>query len=213
MQQKHRQKRVLRGSLSAAFATFAALCSHAIAGGAWSFSILAMLIPLVLSTPVCIALSSHKFSLPRLDAVVLTSQFVFHTLFEALAKAHGPVMHHHHAFHPSHSHQIQVHVPTRVAESHHLSISMWLAHFIVVVVTVAVIYKYELLISALITLTHLVIRRFLKYLRLPLVPITCRAMTRDKYPIPLLRFSQVTLTPRSQWDLPSAVSSSLAPAS
>lgn len=69
-----------RGLVAATFSTFVALFSHVIAGGAMP-GVLGVVVPLVLSTTVCVLLAGRRLSLVRLSISVTISQFLFHTLF------------------------------------------------------------------------------------------------------------------------------------
>nr|WP_281063461.1 hypothetical protein [Brevibacterium permense] len=82
-----RHRRALRGTLAAAFATFVALTSHILGGGAFP-SAMGVVVPLALSILVCVLLSGRRLSLPRLTFSVGISQTLFHLLF-SLFTPHG----------------------------------------------------------------------------------------------------------------------------
>lgn len=75
-----RHRRALRGTLAAAAATFVALTSHILGGGAFP-SATGIIVPLTLSTLVCVLVSGRRLSLPRLTISVGISQTLFHLLF------------------------------------------------------------------------------------------------------------------------------------
>ncbi|MCU4298632.1 hypothetical protein D3I60_16390 [Brevibacterium permense] len=75
-----RHRRALRGTLAAAFATFVALTSHILGGGSFPTA-MGIIVPLALSTLVCVLLAGRRLSLPRLTVSVGISQTLFHLLF------------------------------------------------------------------------------------------------------------------------------------
>ncbi|WP_152345982.1 hypothetical protein [Brevibacterium sp. CFH 10365] len=75
-----RHRRALRGSLAAAAATFVALTSHILGGGALPTA-MGVIVPLALSSLVCVLLAGRRLSLPRLTISVGVSQALFHLLF------------------------------------------------------------------------------------------------------------------------------------
>ena len=75
-----RHRRALRGTLAAVFATFVALTSHILGGGSFPTA-MGVIVPLALSTLVCVLLAGHRLSLPRLTVSVGISQTLFHLLF------------------------------------------------------------------------------------------------------------------------------------
>ena len=82
-----RHRRALRGTLAAAFATFVALTSHILGGGSFPTA-MGVIVPLALSTLVCVLLAGRQMSLPRLTVSVGISQTLFHLLF-SLFTPHG----------------------------------------------------------------------------------------------------------------------------
>lgn len=91
METEVRHRRALRGTLAAAFATFVALTSHILGGGAFP-SAMGVVVPLALSILVCVLLSGRRLSLPRLTFSVGISQTLFHLLFSLFTPtaASGP---------------------------------------------------------------------------------------------------------------------------
>ncbi|SMX99062.1 hypothetical protein BAURA63_03328 [Brevibacterium aurantiacum] len=75
-----RHRRALRGTLAAAAATFVALTSPILGGGAFP-SATGIIVPLTLSTLVCVLVSGRRLSLPRPTISVGISQTLFHLLF------------------------------------------------------------------------------------------------------------------------------------
>ncbi|SDR80278.1 hypothetical protein SAMN04489752_0304 [Brevibacterium siliguriense] len=75
-----RHRRALRGTLAAVFATFVALTSHILGGGSFPTA-MGIIVPLALSTFVCVLLAGRRLSLPRLTVSVGISQTLFHLLF------------------------------------------------------------------------------------------------------------------------------------
>ena len=78
-----RWARVARGWSAAAFATFAAALSHALAGGTIPTPF-AMFVSLVISGAICTLLTGRGLSLWRLTISVAASQALFHGLFVSL---------------------------------------------------------------------------------------------------------------------------------
>ncbi|MGO1539958.1 MAG: hypothetical protein ACTHW3_11405, partial [Leucobacter sp.] len=70
MQSSSRLPHLVRGSSAAAIATFAALFSHVIGGGAMP-GLVGIAVPLLLSLMVCILLAGRKLSLTRLSISVV----------------------------------------------------------------------------------------------------------------------------------------------
>ena len=77
---ERQDRRVSRGTLAASAATFVALTSHILGGGAFPTT-MGLIVPLSLSILVCVALAGRRLSLPRLTVSVGTSQTLFHLLF------------------------------------------------------------------------------------------------------------------------------------
>ncbi|WP_228278242.1 hypothetical protein [Brevibacterium limosum] len=75
-----RHRRALRGTLAATAATFVALTSHILGGGTFPTA-MGVIVPLALSSLVCVLLAGRRLSLPRLTISVGVSQTLFHLLF------------------------------------------------------------------------------------------------------------------------------------
>ncbi len=76
-----RAVRAGRGVAAAAFATFAASVSHALADGTPPPAV-GVLLALTIAVPLCVALTGRRFSWLRLALAVAGSQFVFHALLQ-----------------------------------------------------------------------------------------------------------------------------------
>lgn len=143
--------RALRGALAALSATFVALMSH-VAGGGQLPDVLGIVVPLVLSMPVCMAWSG-RLSLFGLSASVMASQLFFHLLFMlgtpagSGAASSGSGLHagHHGMVAPVASAQAVGHV----AEPAHADAAMWTWHAVAAVVTIVVLYRGELMLLRL----------------------------------------------------------------
>ena len=77
---RQRAERVLRAVLASSIATFVALCSHVLAGGAMP-SAAGVLLPLAVALPSSLAILGRRPSLPRMSGVVAVSQAAFHATF------------------------------------------------------------------------------------------------------------------------------------
>jgi hypothetical protein len=76
---RDRAGRAWRGLLAAAFATFVASFSHALADGSPA-PLLGVLLAFAIAAPVCVLLAGRRFSWVRLSIAVAASQFAFHGL-------------------------------------------------------------------------------------------------------------------------------------
>lgn len=141
-----RGARALRGGLAASSATFVALMSH-IAGGGEMPGLLGIVVPLALSLPICIAWSG-RLSLVGLSASVVASQLFFHVLFMLGTPAESRPASGAHAGHAG-----MMTPPTPAAgqatEMAHADPTMWLSHGLAAVVTIAVLYRGELMLLRL----------------------------------------------------------------
>ncbi|MEV0893859.1 hypothetical protein [Promicromonospora sp. MEB111] len=143
--------RGVRGVLAASAATLVALASH-LAGGGDVPGWLGILVPWVLSLPVCTALVARRLTLPRLSVSVAASQLLFHLLFQlgtpvgtlqAVADPHGA-----HGGHGDMAPLATSGAPVQTALLHG-GPSMWLWHGIAAAVTVVVLHRGELLLRRL----------------------------------------------------------------
>lgn len=143
-----RGARALRGGLAASSATFVALMSH-LAGGGQLPGLLGIVVPLALSLPICIAWSG-RLSLAGLSASVVASQLFFHVLFMLGTPAESRPASAASRAHAGHEGMMP---PTPAAgqttEMAHADPTMWLSHGLAAVVTIAVLYRGELMLLRL----------------------------------------------------------------
>lgn len=154
-----RVSRLVRGSLAACVATFVALLSHVSAGGAMPGWI-GIVVPLIISVPVCVVLAGRSLSAVRLALAVGISQALFHTLFVlgTFAPSSGA------ATTRGHVHQVGLSMPMGAATETVVTgadTAMWLAHAVAAIVTVAAVHRGEATGRRLIELA----RRLLSWVR------------------------------------------------
>lgn len=144
-----RGARALRGGLAAASATFVALMSH-IAGGGEMPGLLGVVVPLVLSLPVCMAWSG-RLSLAGLSASVVASQLFFHVLFMLGTPAQDRPASAASGAHAGHEGMMMPPTPAagQTTEMAHADATMWLSHGLAAVVTIVVLYRGELMLLRL----------------------------------------------------------------
>lgn len=187
-----RGRRTLRGSAAASFATFVALTSHVIGGGALP-TLTGLIVPLALSTLVCVLLAGRQLSLHRLSISVLTSQALFHLLFSiftptASAPAPTTAVDRHAAMHAGHEasmasmgtgHDVMGSMSTGSTAGHaHTSPTMLIAHLVAAVVTIAMFYWAERLPAKLCDFGRLIIRTLLPIITaISMVPEPVRTIT------------------------------------
>lgn len=190
-----RGRRARRGSAAAGFATFVALTSHVIAGGSLPTP-MGVIVPLALSTLVCVLLAGRRLSLPRLSLSVVASQSLFHLLFSVftpMTRTADPAnamerhaMHHAGAAPMSASMSGSISgAPgamsgsgTEAMTAHaHASPAMLAAHLLAAVLTIAMIYWSEVLPERIGTFLRLVIHALLPSLARP-IPVPSRAERR-----------------------------------
>jgi hypothetical protein len=135
---------LVRGTSAALIATFVALFSHVLGGGAIP-GLFGIAVPLVLSLAVCTLLAGRKLSVWRLGISVVLSQTLFHTLFvlgtPTGGDAHGALLA------CGHQHGV-VSLPMPDASSETVmliraNVTMWASHLIGAVITVALLYRGE----------------------------------------------------------------------
>lgn len=135
---------LVRGACAATIATYAALFSHVLAGGAMPAP-LGIVAPLLLSLLVCVLLAGRTLSLTRLSISVMASQTLFHMLFVLGATpssgggvpSGGP--------HQNHG-QLALALPAISGETVELiqgNTVMWASHAIGAAVTVLFLYRGE----------------------------------------------------------------------
>ena len=165
--------RLLRGVAAGAFATFVALFSH-IAGGGQSPTLLGVAVPLLFAVFVCVVLGGRKVSLVRLGASVGISQTVFHWIFEAAA-SHAPggavgatsadaagasaaqlALHANHVGGVPNGFAAAVTGSGAADHAAHGGGAMTMAHVVAAAVTIAVLYRSEVVLRALAGLLRMV---------------------------------------------------------
>jgi hypothetical protein len=134
-----RMTRLVRGSVAATFATFVALFSH-VAGGGTLPSAAALSLSLAFALLVCMLISGRSASLWRSAVSIGLSQFVFHAVFSTMGVPSAPAavsgdaamlgMH-------SGMQQAGTLSASATASVVHSSPSMWIAHAVAAVITVA----------------------------------------------------------------------------
>lgn len=147
-----RQVRAARGAVAASVATFVALMSHLLGGGEIP-GLLGIVVPWLLSLPVCMMLAGRRLSLWRLSISVAVSQVLFHVLFVlGTPSTDGPMV----ASHAGHGARGIETMPMPVtgdASVHtaaiHADPIMWVWHGIAAVVTIAALYRGEQTLSRL----------------------------------------------------------------
>jgi hypothetical protein len=144
-----RGARALRGGLAASSATFVALMSH-VAGGGEMPGLLGIVVPLALSLPICIAWSG-RLSLAGLSASVVASQLFFHVLFSLGTPAESQMVSAGSGAHAGHEGMVMPPTPAagQAVEMAPADLTMWLSHGLAAVVTIAVLYRGELLLLRL----------------------------------------------------------------
>lgn len=163
MEIRARHRRTLRGILAAVSATFVALTSHMLGGGVLPTA-MGIIVPLALSSLVCVLLAGRRLSLPRLALSVGVSQTLFHLLFSLFAptgatgdgswmsgllgshSAHlaaGQAMSGAHSLHAAHASLPTMDAAMAPDVHSHASPAMLVAHCIAGIVTIAMIYWAE----------------------------------------------------------------------
>jgi hypothetical protein len=130
---QNRAARTARGWITGAFATVAAAISHGLADGA-APSALAFGGALVFAGMLGTFLVGRRASLPRLVAVVASSQLAFHLVFSSLTPGSATVGGHHDA----------AGVLEPAVAHHGAEPGMWVAHAVAMLVTIAFLRRAEL---------------------------------------------------------------------
>jgi hypothetical protein len=128
-----RAARTARGWITGAFATVAAAVSHGLADGA-APSALAFGGALVFAGVLGTFLVGRRASLPRLVAVVASSQLAFHLVFSSLTPGSATVGGHHDA----------AGVLEPAVAHHGAEPGMWVAHAVAMLVTIVFLRRAEL---------------------------------------------------------------------
>lgn len=166
-----RKPALLRAFAAATFATYVALLSHVVAGGALP-GLLGIVTPWVLSLMVCVLLAGRKLSLVRLSLSVVISQILFHGLFVLGSfDLTAPVAH-------VHGVQTPLVVPG-MADALVADGVMWVGHAIAAGITIATLYRAEVLIQALRALAIRAVGWVRRALRLPSATFPRTVASRD----------------------------------
>lgn len=190
-----RSTRALRGTVAAAFSTFVALFSHVAAGGAMPGAI-GVLVPLAFSTMMCVLLVGRQLSLLRLSLSVAVSQLLFHTLF-VLGAAQGAAPTSTANSHLAHGAPLSLDVSSApMAHTGHTGAEMWAAHAVAALVTVAMLYYAETLVSTIAAIKGFVLKRLILVTR-ELVPAPVRQprvlfQSDVNLPLPLAVYPKTT---------------------
>lgn len=147
-----RQQRVLRGALVASVATLLAATSHTLGGAAAPAPLLIALIA-ALATPVAAALVGPRPHLGRLAAAVALSQVAFHAAFLLLGSPTGDRVTAAHA----HGQLDPALIAARPAVVEGLA--MYVAHAIAALLTVALLWRGERAVRAILGAVLAVLRR------------------------------------------------------
>ncbi|GIG34934.1 hypothetical protein [Cellulomonas pakistanensis] len=166
--------------MASGVATFAALMSHVLGGGAVPGP-LGIVLPLVLATPVCLVLAQVRLGWLRLACSVGISQLLFHTLFSLGAVGRAAP-----AADGAHQHAgATTLVPDADAMAHsgHASGSMWLAHAGAAVVTVLALRHGEAALARVVAAVRRAAHRVLvvRVPALPVLPHAPAAPLRDEH--------------------------------
>jgi len=153
-------------------------------------------VPLVLSTFVCVLLSGRRLALWRLSASVAVSQLLFHGLF-ILGTTSSAVGSSETGVHAGHTMTVVI---STAGMSHHgqESIWMWAAHALAAVVTIGLLHRGETAIAALMGFTGYVVSRVARALS-PLGGVPVRLVPAgsshwfEHRPTPLGVFASVSL--------------------
>ncbi len=145
-----RAMRVLRGSMAATFATFAAALSHQLAGNV-APSLFGAAVSLILSITVCTLLAGRSVSFVRLSIAILASQAMYHTLFSSMLAPEGVATHDMSA--------MSLSVTTAAASA---SSAMSLAHLAAAAITIIMFRYAEVAFWGLLTTARLFVARLLR---------------------------------------------------
>lgn len=136
--------------MSACFVLFSSLCMHLLAGGSLRANALVLAMVWAVSLSLCVGLATYRPSLLRISTVVGLFQPIYHWVFTA---GFGASL----AGHTHHSGHLQVELATLTPEpvpgspANFLAadLPMLLAHGFAALVTVALMYRFESLITAI----------------------------------------------------------------
>jgi hypothetical protein len=147
-----RKPAVVRGFAASSLAIFVALAGH-VSGGGQMPGALGILVPWIFSFMICVLLAGRSLSLIRLGISVAVSQFLFHTLFVLGTFTPSGIP-------TSHVHGAPLVLPptTGIPEAVAVDASMWLAHGLAALLTVAALHRGERLVLAVRDLAVQVVR-------------------------------------------------------
>lgn len=161
-------QRLARAGAASVVATFVALMSHLLGGGA-APGVLGVAVPLLLATSVCLVLAPVRLPWLRLSVSVAVSQLLFHTLFSIGAAGTGATT----VAGGAHAHAgAMTLAPGADAMAHagHASGAMWLAHAGAAVVTVLALRHGEAALTRVVGALRRAVRRVL-LVRVPVLPV------------------------------------------
>jgi hypothetical protein len=160
-------QRLARAGAASAVATFVALMSHLLGGGA-APGPLGVAVPLLLATSLCLVLAPVRLPWLRLTVSVAVSQLLFHTLF-SIGAGGAPAV----AAGGAHEHAgAAMLAPGAEAMVHpgHASGAMWLAHAAAAVVTVLALRHGEAALSRVVAALRRAAHRVL-LAHVPVLPV------------------------------------------
>lgn len=189
-----RQQRVARAAAAATLATFVALLSHSIAGGARPDAgglLLVWALALVIAT----VLIGRRLSLVRLAVVVGLAQVGFHLFFVVCApgvsSGRADAVHGHaaHAHMPPQASTAGVETAASASAAAFSDIWMWTAHLVAALMTVAVLHRGERIVVTLLRQAERLacrIERAIAPVSVQPLPVRQRMRMPDAVVIPLV---------------------------
>jgi len=157
-----RWARVARGTAAAAFATFAAALSHTI-GGAAAPSAFVLLVGGTFAVLVCVLLAGRRITALGVVASVLVSQLGYHALFTLVPSTVSATVASGGATGPAdwHRHGVVELASGGVTTAHsHGDTTMWAAHLVAAVATIAaILFAERATLAALAALTVRILAR------------------------------------------------------
>ncbi|WP_433875932.1 hypothetical protein [Sinomonas atrocyanea] len=148
MHPSSRPSRLLRGLSAATVATLGALASHLAGGGAVP-GLLGVAVPWVLAVFVCTGLAGRGLSFWRLALGISASQLLFHTLFVLGTTPHAPLPPSARHLHGAAAPGTALPADGAMADAMGGEPSMWLAHAVAALLTIAAFHRGERAIARL----------------------------------------------------------------
>lgn len=142
MPSSSRLPHLVRGTSAALIATFAALFSHMLGGGAMPGA-LGIGVPLVLSLMICVLLAGRALSLPRLSLSVVASQTLFHALFVLGTPRSGASLTSPTSHHGGHGTLLLPEASVQTLPAVQGDLGMWCSHLVGAAVTILFLYRGE----------------------------------------------------------------------